>query len=206
MHLGRGAAGFPATDAGTSSERRPGGSTRLGSSLLATATRLQIVALHLSSFPVVGGKSRSNCARARASAGVGGSETCTDRDALRLLTMSEGALPRPRGRMPFSPAPRRVGRSSTSREWRSGSSRGDARDLQRDYAVRRALPGRSALLAPVWESWRPLRRLRAGRDGVGVREQRPGSFLRPVRCSPTSGRAVWLPTGQPPPSSSSWAP
>ena len=77
---------------GTPSERRPRGSTGLGSSLLATATRLRIVALHSSSFPVVGGKSRSNCARARASAGVGSSETCTDRDALQLLTMSEGAL------------------------------------------------------------------------------------------------------------------
>ena len=48
---------------GTPSEHRPGGSTGLGSSLLATATRLRIVALHSSSFPVVGGKSRSNCAR-----------------------------------------------------------------------------------------------------------------------------------------------
>ena len=47
---------------GTPSEHRPGGSTGLGSSLLATATRLRIVALHSSSFPVVGGKSRSNCA------------------------------------------------------------------------------------------------------------------------------------------------
>src|SRR3954462_10045099 len=77
---------------GTPSERRPGGSARLGSSLLATATRLRMVDLHSSSFPLVGGKSRSNCARARASAGVGGSKTCTDRDALRHLTMSEGAL------------------------------------------------------------------------------------------------------------------
>ena len=73
---------------GTPSERRPGGSTGLGSSLLAIATRLRTVALHLASFPVVGGKSRSNRARVRASAGVGGSETCTDRDVLRLLTMS----------------------------------------------------------------------------------------------------------------------
>ena len=48
---------------GTPSERRPGGSTGLGSSLLAIATMLRIVALHSSSFPVVGGKSRSNCAR-----------------------------------------------------------------------------------------------------------------------------------------------
>ena len=111
---------FPPLVRGTPSERRPGGLTGLGSSLLATATRLRIVALHSSSFPVVGGKSRSNYARARASAGVGGSETCTDRDALRLLTMSEGALSRPHSRMPFSPAPRRVGRSSTSREWRLG--------------------------------------------------------------------------------------
>ena len=83
---------------GILSERRPGGSIGLGSSLLAMATRLRIVALHSSSFPIVGGKSRSNCTRARASAGVGGSETCTDRDALQLLTMSEGALSRPRGR------------------------------------------------------------------------------------------------------------
>src|SRR3954470_20658548 len=56
---------------GTPSERRPGGSTGLGLSLLATTTRLQMVALHSSSFPVVGGKSRSNCARAKAFAGVG---------------------------------------------------------------------------------------------------------------------------------------
>ena len=77
---------------GTPSERRPGGSIGLGSSLLAIATRLRIVALHSSSFPVMGGKSRSNCARARASAGVGGSETCMDRDALRLMTMLEGVL------------------------------------------------------------------------------------------------------------------
>ena len=47
---------------GTSSEHRPGGSTELGSPLSAIATRLRIVALHSSSFPVVGGKSRSNCA------------------------------------------------------------------------------------------------------------------------------------------------
>ena len=111
---------FPPLVCGTPSERRPEGPTGPGSSLLATATRLQIVALHSSSFPVVGGKSRSNCARARASAGVGGSETCTDRDALRLLTMSEGSLSRPRDSTPFSPAPPRVGRSSTSWEWRSG--------------------------------------------------------------------------------------
>ena len=111
---------FPPLVRGTPSERRPGGPTGLGSSLLATATRLRIVALHSSSFPVVGGKSRSNCARARASAGVSGSGTCTDRDALRLLTTSEGTPSRPRGRMPFSPALRRAGRSSTSREWRSG--------------------------------------------------------------------------------------
>src|SRR3954470_23447517 len=52
---------------GTPSERRPGGSAGLGSSLLATATRLRMVALHSSSFPLVGGKSRSNCARASAS-------------------------------------------------------------------------------------------------------------------------------------------
>ena len=77
---------------GTPLEHRPGGSTGLGLSLLATATRLRIVALHSLSFPVVGGKSRSNCARARASAGVGGSGTCTDHGALRLLTMSEGDL------------------------------------------------------------------------------------------------------------------
>ena len=104
---------------GTPSEHRPGGSTGLGSSLLATATRLRIVALHSSSLPVVGGKSRSNYARARASAGVGGSETYTDRDALRLLTMSEGVSSRPRGRTPSSPGPRRAGRSSKSRERRS---------------------------------------------------------------------------------------
>ena len=120
VHRGRGAAGFPATGVWDSIGASTRGSTGLGSSLLATTTRLQIVALHSPSFPVVGGKPRSNCARARASAGVGGSETCTDRDALRLLTMSEGDLSRPRGRMPSSPAPQRAGRSSTSREWRSG--------------------------------------------------------------------------------------
>ena len=76
---------------GTPSERRPGGFAGLGSSLLATATRLQMVALHLSSFPVTGGKSRSKCACAKASAGVNGSETYADRDKLRPLTVSGGA-------------------------------------------------------------------------------------------------------------------
>src|SRR3954463_14180965 len=147
---------------GTPSERRPGGSIGLGSALLATATWLRIVALHSSSFPVVGGKSRSNCARARASAGVGGSGTCTDRDALRLLTMSEGALSRPRGRMRFH---QRFGeRAGLLRPGSGarGSSRGDARDLRRDYDVCRAPPVRSAPSAPAWESWKPSRRPRAG--------------------------------------------
>ena len=105
---------------GTPSERQPGSSAGFGSSLLATATRLQMVALHSSSFPVTGGKSRSNCARARASAGLNGSETCTDRNALRPLTMSGGAPSRSRGCLTSPPALRRAGRSSTSREWRSG--------------------------------------------------------------------------------------
>src|SRR3954464_4566433 len=61
---------------GTPSEHRPGGSVGVGSSLLATATRFRMVALHSLSFPVVGGKSRNNCARAKATAGGGGSETC----------------------------------------------------------------------------------------------------------------------------------
>ena len=65
-----------------STERRPKGAVGHGSSLLATPTRLRMLALHSSSFSVAGGKSRSSCARAKASAGVGGGESCVDRDAL----------------------------------------------------------------------------------------------------------------------------
>ena len=184
--------------------------------------------------------------RARASAGVGGSETCTDRDALRLLTMSEGALSRPRGRMPFSPVLGEWAGLLRPGSGARGSSRGDARGLLRDYTVRHAPLERNAPSALALESWRPSHRLRAGWqrswkaprhprrawlrlwiwrraaryqahehrrlpnsgcwDGVGVRKRRPGSFLRPVRCSLALGRDVRLSTGQPPPSSSSWAP
>ena len=46
-----------------SMERRPEGPAGRGSSLLATVTRLRMVALHSSSFFAAGGKSRSSCAR-----------------------------------------------------------------------------------------------------------------------------------------------
>ena len=57
---------------GGSMDRRPEGPTGRISSLLATSMRLRIVALHSSSFSTARGKSRSSCARAKASAGVGG--------------------------------------------------------------------------------------------------------------------------------------
>ena len=38
-----------------------------------------MVALHSSSFSAAGGKSRSSCARTKASAGVGGDDSCVDR-------------------------------------------------------------------------------------------------------------------------------
>lgn len=60
--------------------------------------------------------SRGATTRAKASAGVGGGDTCMDRDALRLLTMLEGSPSQPRGYTSFSPAPRRACWSSTSRE------------------------------------------------------------------------------------------
>ena len=82
---------LPAPACGGSVERRPEGPAGRGSSLLATATRLWVVALHSSSFSAEGGKSRSSCTRAKASAGVGGGESCVGRDALRLLTTLEGA-------------------------------------------------------------------------------------------------------------------
>ena len=61
----------PAPACGGSVEHRPEGPAGRGSSLLATATRLRMVALHSSSFSAAGGKSRSSCARVKASAGVG---------------------------------------------------------------------------------------------------------------------------------------
>ena len=106
----------PPLACGSSVERRPEGPAGRGSSLLATATRLRMVALHSSSFSAAGGKSRSSCARAKASAGVGGGESCVDRGALRFLTTLEGALSRPGGCAPFSPALRRVCWPSSSRE------------------------------------------------------------------------------------------
>ena len=63
---------LPAPAWGGSVERRPEGPAGRASSLLATATRLRMVALHSSSFSAAGGKSRSSCARAKASASVGG--------------------------------------------------------------------------------------------------------------------------------------
>ena len=83
---------LPALACGGSMERRPKGSAGRGLSLLVTSTTLRIVALHSSSFSAAGGKSRSSCARAKASAGVGGGDSCVDRGALRLLTTLEGAL------------------------------------------------------------------------------------------------------------------
>ena len=53
---------LPVLACGGSVERRPEGPASHGSSLLATATRLRMVALHSSSFSVVGGKSRSSYA------------------------------------------------------------------------------------------------------------------------------------------------
>ena len=82
---------LPVLACGGSVERRPEGPAGRGSSLLATVTRLRMVALHSSSFSAAGGKSRSSCARAKASAGVGGGDSCVDRGALRLLTTLEGA-------------------------------------------------------------------------------------------------------------------
>ena len=82
---------LPPLACGGSTEHRPEGPAGRGSSLLATATRLRMVALHSSSFSAAGGKSRSSCAHAKASGGVGGGDSCVDRDALRLLTMLEGA-------------------------------------------------------------------------------------------------------------------
>ena len=61
---------LPALTCGGSVERRAEGPAGRGSSLLATATRLRMVALHSSSFSAAGGKSRSSCARAKGSAGV----------------------------------------------------------------------------------------------------------------------------------------
>ena len=99
---------FPALACGGSVERRPEGPAGRWSSLLATATRLRMVALHSSSFSATGGKSRSSCARAKASAGVGGGDSSVDHGALRLLTMLEGAPLRPSGCVPFLPALRRA--------------------------------------------------------------------------------------------------
>lgn len=99
---------LPPLACGASAVRRPEGPAGRSSSLLAMSTRLRMVTLHSSSFSTAGGKSRSNCARAKASVGVGGGKTCVDRDALRLLTALEGALSRPCGCTPSSPAPRRA--------------------------------------------------------------------------------------------------
>src|SRR3954462_7055923 len=64
-----------------------------GVSLLAKAIRLWMVALQSSALSAAGGKSRSSCALASASAGVEGSggEWREERDMLGLLTMLEGA-------------------------------------------------------------------------------------------------------------------
>ena len=51
---------LPAPACGGSVERRPEGPAGRGSSLLATATRLRMVALHSSRFSAAGGKSRSS--------------------------------------------------------------------------------------------------------------------------------------------------
>src|SRR6187401_25940 len=68
-----------------------------GGSLLAKAMRLWIVALQSSALSAAGGKSRSSCALASASAGEEGSggERCEERDMLGLLTGLEGAVSRP---------------------------------------------------------------------------------------------------------------
>ena len=87
---------LPAPAWGGSVERRPEGPAGRGSSLLETVTRLRMVALHSSSFSTAGGKSRSSCARAKASAGVGGGDSCVDRGALRLLTCLLYTSPSPR--------------------------------------------------------------------------------------------------------------
>ena len=107
---------LPAPACGGLVERRPKGPAGRGSSLLAIATRLRMVALHSSSFSAAGGKSRSSCVCAKVSASVGGGDSCVDRGALRLLTTLEGALPRPSGCVPFSPALRRACWTPSSRE------------------------------------------------------------------------------------------
>src|SRR6187399_1494766 len=68
-----------------------------GESLLAKAIRLWMVALQSSALSTAGGKSRSSCALASASAGVegNGGERCEERDMLGLLTTLEGAGSRP---------------------------------------------------------------------------------------------------------------
>ena len=77
-----------------------------GVSLLAKAIRLWIVALQSSALSAGGGKSRSSCALARASAGEEGSggERCEERDMLGLLTALEGAGSRPGDRALLVPA------------------------------------------------------------------------------------------------------
>ena len=95
---------LPAPACGGSVEHCPEGPAGRGLSLFAMTMRLQIMALHSSSFSAAAGKLRSSCARAKASAGVGGGDRCMDRGVLRLLTMLEGAPPRPSGCAPFSPA------------------------------------------------------------------------------------------------------
>src|SRR6187401_3562991 len=77
-----------------------------GVSLLAKAMRLWMVALQSPALSAAGGKSRSNWARARASARVAGSggERCEERDMLGLLTALEGAGSRPGDRALLVPA------------------------------------------------------------------------------------------------------
>ena len=110
-----------------STECRHEGPADRGSSLLAKLMRLRMVALHSSSFSAAGGKSRSSCKRASASTGMGGSESCVDRDALRLLTTLEGALSRSCGRTPFPPASSVHAGPVHPESDAKGSSRGDAR-------------------------------------------------------------------------------
>ena len=164
---------LPPRACGGSMERRPEGPAGRGSSWLATPTRLRMVALHSSSFSAAGGKSRSSCARAKASAGVGGGESCVYCGALRLLTMLEGDLLWPSGCVPFLPALRRAC-------W-IPSSRGRCTGL-----FPRRCPG-----SPAW--WRCSSRApweeRAVGAGVGVLE---------VAAPPAGGTTTLLEDPTPP--------
>ena len=106
MHRGRGAAGFPATGAWDSVGASTWGLHQTRFVFVGHRNKASDSVSPFVEFPRSGWEIEEQLRARRTSAGVGGSETCTDRDALRLLTMSEGALSRPRGRMPFSPAPR----------------------------------------------------------------------------------------------------